>query len=162
MLDLLIWFVECWEERVLEWKEKWSLEGGFSLRPHFCMVAVPDWNWTLNKGKGIAYVDTIIPSTLWLVYIEYNKIHWDRLSFGLAASKMKEKARVVAMDLRGHGKSSTEDEIDLSIEVCMFGFTRTKRMCATTDVHNLDPRLSSSFSWEFFLYPFPFAYPALA
>lgn len=30
---------------------------------------------------------------------------------------MKEKVRVVAMDLRGHGKSSTEDEIDMSIEV---------------------------------------------
>lgn len=41
----------------------------------------------------------------------------DRLSFALAASKIKEKARVVAMDLRGHGKSSTENELDLSIEV---------------------------------------------
>ncbi|RVW86279.1 Protein phosphatase methylesterase 1 [Vitis vinifera] len=40
----------------------------------------------------------------------------DRLSFALAASKIKEKARVVAMDLRGHGKSSTENELDLSIE----------------------------------------------
>ncbi|KAF7150080.1 hypothetical protein RHSIM_Rhsim02G0145500 [Rhododendron simsii] len=39
-----------------------------------------------------------------------------RLSFALAASKIKEKARVVAMDLRGHGKSSTENELDLSIE----------------------------------------------
>nr|GMD66597.1 protein phosphatase methylesterase 1 [Ipomoea batatas] len=38
------------------------------------------------------------------------------LSFALAASKMKEKARIVAMDLRGHGKSSTENEVDLSIE----------------------------------------------
>ncbi|KAI8568045.1 hypothetical protein RHMOL_Rhmol02G0167300 [Rhododendron molle] len=38
------------------------------------------------------------------------------LSFALAASKIKEKARVVAMDLRGHGKSSTENELDLSIE----------------------------------------------
>ncbi|KAL2497475.1 esterase/lipase/thioesterase family protein [Abeliophyllum distichum] len=38
------------------------------------------------------------------------------LSFALSASKMKEKARVVAMDLRGHGKSSTEDELNLSIE----------------------------------------------
>lgn len=41
----------------------------------------------------------------------------DRLSFGLAASKLKQKARVVAMDLRGHGKSSTENDLDLSIEV---------------------------------------------
>lgn len=40
-----------------------------------------------------------------------------RLSFALSASKIKEKARVVAMDLRGHGKTSTENELDLSIEV---------------------------------------------
>lgn len=40
-----------------------------------------------------------------------------RLSFALAASQIKEKARVVAMDLRGHGKSCTEDEIGLSIDV---------------------------------------------
>lgn len=38
------------------------------------------------------------------------------LSFALSTSIMKEKVRVVAMDLRGHGKSSTEDELDLSIE----------------------------------------------
>ncbi|GFY95251.1 esterase/lipase/thioesterase family protein [Actinidia rufa] len=39
-----------------------------------------------------------------------------KLSFALAANKIKEKARVVAMDLRGHGKSSTENELDLSVE----------------------------------------------
>ncbi|CAH9113938.1 unnamed protein product [Cuscuta epithymum] len=38
------------------------------------------------------------------------------LSFSLAARKIKEKCKVVAMDLRGHGKSSTENEVDLSIE----------------------------------------------
>ncbi|CAL5367065.1 unnamed protein product [Camellia sinensis] len=38
------------------------------------------------------------------------------LSFALAARKLKEKSRVVAMDLRGHGKSSIENELDLSIE----------------------------------------------
>ncbi|XP_027150654.1 protein phosphatase methylesterase 1 [Coffea eugenioides] len=38
------------------------------------------------------------------------------LSFALSASKIKEKVRVVAMDFRGHGKSSTENELDLSIE----------------------------------------------
>ncbi|WOL12686.1 protein phosphatase methylesterase 1 [Canna indica] len=38
------------------------------------------------------------------------------LSFALSASKIKEKARVVAMDLRGHGKSVTENDMDLSIE----------------------------------------------
>ncbi|KAK3041517.1 hypothetical protein RJ639_002203, partial [Escallonia herrerae] len=38
------------------------------------------------------------------------------LSFALSAKIIKEKARVVAMDLRGHGKSSTENELDLSTE----------------------------------------------
>ncbi|KAJ9167400.1 hypothetical protein P3X46_022055 [Hevea brasiliensis] len=38
------------------------------------------------------------------------------LSFALSASKIKEKARVVAIDLRGHGKTSTENDLDLSIE----------------------------------------------
>ncbi|MQM07354.1 hypothetical protein Taro_040184, partial [Colocasia esculenta] len=38
------------------------------------------------------------------------------LSFALSASKIKEKARVVAMDLRGHGKSTTDNDLDLSIE----------------------------------------------
>ncbi|EEF36892.1 Protein phosphatase methylesterase, putative [Ricinus communis] len=38
------------------------------------------------------------------------------LSFALSASKIKEKARIVAMDLRGHGKTSTENDLDLSIE----------------------------------------------
>ncbi|KAK4391319.1 protein phosphatase methylesterase 1 [Sesamum angolense] len=38
------------------------------------------------------------------------------LSFALSASKIKEKARVVALDLRGHGKSSTDNDVNLSIE----------------------------------------------
>ncbi|XP_021714809.1 protein phosphatase methylesterase 1-like [Chenopodium quinoa] len=38
------------------------------------------------------------------------------LSFALSASKIKEKAQVVAMDLRGHGKSVTDNDLDLSIE----------------------------------------------
>ncbi|KAH6833991.1 esterase/lipase/thioesterase family protein [Perilla frutescens var. hirtella] len=38
------------------------------------------------------------------------------LSFALSASQIKERARVVALDLRGHGKSSTENDLDLSIE----------------------------------------------
>ncbi|KAL6525304.1 hypothetical protein OROMI_030897 [Orobanche minor] len=38
------------------------------------------------------------------------------LSFALSASKIKEKARVVALDLRGHGKSSTDNDLNLSIE----------------------------------------------
>jgi len=44
-------------------------------------------------------------------------LYFHRLSFAVSASKIKEKARVVAMDLRGHGKSSTENDIDLSVEV---------------------------------------------
>lgn len=46
-----------------------------------------------------------------------NWIHFGRLSFALSTSKIKEKARVVAMDLRGHGKSSSENDLDLSVEV---------------------------------------------
>lgn len=38
------------------------------------------------------------------------------LSFALAAGKLKQKVRVVAMDLRGHGKSQTDDDTNISIE----------------------------------------------
>ncbi|KAI5058399.1 hypothetical protein GOP47_0026569 [Adiantum capillus-veneris] len=38
------------------------------------------------------------------------------LSFALAAGLMKHKVRVVAMDLRGHGRSETNNDTDLSIE----------------------------------------------
>lgn len=38
------------------------------------------------------------------------------LSFALSANIIKQKARVVAMDLRGHGKSYTDNDLDLSIE----------------------------------------------
>lgn len=38
------------------------------------------------------------------------------LSFALIAGKMKEKVRVVAMDMRGHGQSKTSDDTDLSAE----------------------------------------------
>ncbi|XP_075496598.1 uncharacterized protein LOC142533648 isoform X2 [Primulina tabacum] len=34
----------------------------------------------------------------------------------ILASKIKEKARVISLDLRGHGKSSTGNDLDLSIE----------------------------------------------
>ncbi|CAI0556474.1 unnamed protein product [Linum tenue] len=39
-----------------------------------------------------------------------------QLSFALSAAQIKEKARVVAMDMRGHGKTFTENDLDLSIE----------------------------------------------
>lgn len=54
---------------------------------------------------------------MFLHCVDYSPIYL-RLSFALAASRMKEKARVVSMDLRGHGKSTTSDDSDLSIEVC--------------------------------------------
>ncbi|KAL3694273.1 hypothetical protein R1sor_007924 [Riccia sorocarpa] len=38
------------------------------------------------------------------------------LSFALVAGKMKEKVRVVAIDMRGHGQSRTNDDSDLSAE----------------------------------------------
>ncbi|KAG5224562.1 hydrolase family protein [Salix suchowensis] len=51
------------------------------------------------------------------------------LSFALSTSKIKEKARVVAMDLRGHGKTSTENELDLSVEtMCSDVFAVLKAM----------------------------------
>ncbi|XP_075108355.1 uncharacterized protein LOC107825366 isoform X2 [Nicotiana tabacum] len=51
------------------------------------------------------------------------------LSFALAASKIKEKARIVAMDLRGHGKSATQNDVDLSIEtLCGDVFSVLKTM----------------------------------
>jgi hypothetical protein len=40
-----------------------------------------------------------------------------RLSFAVSTGIIKEKARVVAMDLRGHGKSVTDNDFDLSVEV---------------------------------------------
>lgn len=40
-----------------------------------------------------------------------------RLSFSVSTGIIKEKARVVAMDLRGHGKSVTDNDFDLSVEV---------------------------------------------
>jgi protein phosphatase methylesterase 1 len=38
------------------------------------------------------------------------------LSFAVSTGIIKEKARVVAMDLRGHGKSVTDNDFDLSVE----------------------------------------------
>ncbi|RLM75334.1 protein phosphatase methylesterase 1 [Panicum miliaceum] len=52
-----------------------------------------------------------------LLFLKMFAIDLDpRLSFALAARQMKDKARVVAMDLRGHGKSTTSNDLDLSIE----------------------------------------------
>lgn len=74
------------------------------------------------KSRVLSYIRITIP------------LH--RLSFALAAGKIKEKARVVAMDLRGHGKSSTENELDLSIEVfIVLGSSGTKWKKPTYTTH---------------------------
>lgn len=52
-----------------------------------------------------------------------------RLSFALSASTIKEKARVVAVDLRGHGKTVTDDDLDLSIEVMEFKLANATQTC---------------------------------
>ncbi|KAF3620009.1 short-chain dehydrogenase/reductase family protein [Capsicum annuum] len=47
----------------------------------------------------------------------------------IKSSKIKEKARIVAMDLRGHGKTSTQNDVDLSIEtLCSDVFSVLKTM----------------------------------
>jgi pimeloyl-ACP methyl ester carboxylesterase len=66
---------------------------------------------------ALCNVAMTIGKTMCLLCCNYSLIFL-RLSFALAASQMKDKARVVAMDLRGHGKSTTNDDLDLSIEVC--------------------------------------------
>lgn len=59
----------------------------------------------------------VIMTVLIWQYNICNNLLFVRLSFAISARIIKEKARVVAMDLRGHGKTSTENEIDMSIEV---------------------------------------------
>ena len=72
----------------------------------------------LDPFCRILYSSLIILGTfkVWCAMITYI-ICFPRLSFALSASQIKEKARVVAMDLRGHGRTTTENDNDLSIEV---------------------------------------------
>ncbi|KAJ4827043.1 hypothetical protein Tsubulata_030791 [Turnera subulata] len=81
-----------------------------------------DWNGYFDKEVDVSIPDS---NDVFHVYTAGTEgpvvfcLHgggYSGLSFALAASKIKEKARVVAMDLRGHGKTSTENDIDLSIE----------------------------------------------
>ncbi|KAK4793175.1 hypothetical protein SAY86_023610 [Trapa natans] len=81
-----------------------------------------DWNLYFDKEEDVRIPET---TDVFHVYTAGTGgpvvfcIHgggYSGLSFALAASKIKEKARVVAVDLRGHGKSCTEDEIGLSID----------------------------------------------
>uniref|UniRef100_A0A2N9I7Q9 Protein phosphatase methylesterase 1 n=1 Tax=Fagus sylvatica TaxID=28930 RepID=A0A2N9I7Q9_FAGSY len=81
-----------------------------------------DWSVYFDREDDIRITDT---DNVFHVYMAGTEgpvvfcLHgggYSGLSFALAASKIKEKARVVAMDMRGHGKSSADNELDLSIE----------------------------------------------
>uniref|UniRef100_A0A0E0H1A6 Protein phosphatase methylesterase 1 n=1 Tax=Oryza nivara TaxID=4536 RepID=A0A0E0H1A6_ORYNI len=81
-----------------------------------------DWSAYFDEERRVAIPDT---EDVFNVYMAESEgpvvfcLHgggYSGLSFALAASRMKEKARVVSMDLRGHGKSTTSDDSDLSIE----------------------------------------------
>lgn len=63
----------------------------------------------------------------------------------MSASKIKEKARVVAMDLRGHGKSITENNVDLSIEVRKYCKFSDSSSIIKVRVTLLSFRLSSTY-----------------
>ncbi|KAJ1390852.1 Alpha/Beta hydrolase fold [Sesbania bispinosa] len=81
-----------------------------------------DWTVYFDKEDDVAIPES---NDVFHVYMAGNEgpvvfcLHgggYSGLSFAVSASKIKEKARVVAMDLRGHGKSLTEDDLDLSVE----------------------------------------------
>ncbi|CAN6241643.1 unnamed protein product [Urochloa humidicola] len=81
-----------------------------------------DWSAYFDEERRVAIPDT---DDVFNVYTAGSEgpvvfcLHgggYSGLSFALAANHMKEKARVVAMDLRGHGKSTTGNDLDLSIE----------------------------------------------
>ncbi|EMS52403.1 Protein phosphatase methylesterase 1 [Triticum urartu] len=84
--------------------------------------APTDWSAYFDEERPVAIPDT---EDVFNVYMAGSEgpvvfcLHgggYSGLSFALAANQIKGKARVVAMDLRGHGKSSTSDDLDLSIE----------------------------------------------
>lgn len=72
----------------------------------------------LNLNFRKAYISCRKLSWIWIVNLCSK--NFSRLSFALSAKQIKEKAKVVALDLRGHGKSFTENDLDLSIEVSTF------------------------------------------
>ncbi|CAD6260783.1 unnamed protein product [Miscanthus lutarioriparius] len=81
-----------------------------------------DWSAYFDEERRVAIPDT---DDVFNVYTAGSEgpvvfcLHgggYSGLSFALTASRMKDKAHVVAMDLRGHGKSTTIDDLDLSIE----------------------------------------------
>ncbi|KAG8064625.1 hypothetical protein GUJ93_ZPchr0004g38280 [Zizania palustris] len=88
----------------------------------FNKYAPLDWSAYFDEERSVAVADT---EDVFNVYTAGSEgpvvfcLHgggYSGLSFALAASRIKEKALVVAMDLRGHGKSTTSDDSDLSIE----------------------------------------------
>ncbi|KAK7307937.1 hypothetical protein VNO77_41432 [Canavalia gladiata] len=81
-----------------------------------------DWSVYFDKEEDIAIPET---NDVFHVYTAGTEgpvvfcLHgggYSGLSFAVSANKIKEKARVVVMDLRGHGKSLTENDLDLSVE----------------------------------------------
>ncbi|KAF7836483.1 protein phosphatase methylesterase 1 [Senna tora] len=81
-----------------------------------------DWSEYFDKEEDVKIPDS---DNIFHVYMAGSEgpvvfcLHgggYSGLSFALSASKIKEKARVVAMDLRGHGKSLTDNDLDLSVE----------------------------------------------
>lgn len=94
-----------------------------------------DWTGYFDEEDDICIPDT---ENVFHVYKAGSKgpvvfcLHgggYSGLSFALSAGKIKEKARVVAMDLRGHGKSTTDNDLDLSIEtLCSDVFAVLKTM----------------------------------
>ncbi|XP_008795303.1 probable protein phosphatase methylesterase 1 [Phoenix dactylifera] len=81
-----------------------------------------EWSDYFDKEEDVTIPET---NNVFHVYMAGSKgpvvfcLHgggYSGLSFALSASKIKERAQVVAMDLRGHGKSSTDNDLDLSIE----------------------------------------------
>ncbi|XP_057450129.1 uncharacterized protein LOC130741296 [Lotus japonicus] len=81
-----------------------------------------DWSTYFDKEDDVAIPQT---NDVFHVYMAGTEgpvvfcLHgggYSGLSFAVSASRIKEKARVVAMDLRGHGKSLTDNDFDLSIE----------------------------------------------
>ncbi|CAM0904525.1 unnamed protein product [Alopecurus aequalis] len=81
-----------------------------------------DWSAYFDEERSVAIPDTEDVFNLYMAGSEGPVVFclhgggYTGLSFALAANQIKGKARVVAMDLRGHGKSTTSDDLDLSIE----------------------------------------------
>ncbi|KAL0351266.1 UNVERIFIED_CONTAM: protein phosphatase methylesterase 1 [Sesamum calycinum] len=75
-----------------------------------------DWSDYFDQEDDVCIPDSENAGTEGPVVFCLHGGGYSGLSFALSASKIKEKARVVALDLRGHGKSSTDNDVDLSIE----------------------------------------------